>query len=72
MLDHIPSLVELFWEGDLEAGELPGMILSAEERSASARDRARMFRQSRSDSNAQGGKLRGYSIKKQKDVGLRK
>jgi RHS repeat-associated protein len=68
--DHDPPLVKRYYEGDIATGEKPGWQMTPQERAASASDRSRMAPQSQADSNAQGGKMRAYSIEQKKANGL--
>jgi hypothetical protein len=70
VLDHEPSLVERYHNGDPSINEPPGWSLLPAERKASAGDRSRMNPQPRADSNAQGGKLKKFSMDKNKELGL--
>jgi hypothetical protein len=60
--DHDPPLVQRYYEGDPAKGEKPGYEMTPAERAASASDRSRMDPQPMSDSNAQGGRMRAYSM----------
>ncbi len=64
VVDHDPPLVKRYYEGDPRTGEPPGYTQTAAERRASANDRSRMQRQPKSESNAQGGTMSGYSKQK--------
>ena len=66
MLDHDPSLVERYYEGDPAKGEAPGWTMSKSERRASGQDRTRMTPQPRTESNAQGGEKKAYSMEQKK------
>ena len=69
VVDHIISLVEHYYEGDGKGGK-PGYDMTPKERRKFANDRSNMQRQSRSDSNKQGGEKSKYSKKKKKEHGL--
>jgi RHS repeat-associated protein len=66
VVDHDPSLVKRYYEGDPSSREKPGFKMSDSNRKKSANDRARMKVQSRKESNVQGGKMSAYSKKKKK------
>jgi RHS repeat-associated protein len=70
VVDHSPSLVQRYYEGDPSIGEKPGFQMTAAERRASAADRSRMAVQPRPDSNRQGGFLRAYSQAMKQFFGL--
>jgi hypothetical protein len=60
VVDHDPPLGERYYLGDKELGEKPGMIMTPEERAASANDRTRMRIQPADESNRQGGEERDW------------
>jgi len=69
-MDHKPPLAERYYDGDTSIGEKPGIEMTPGERKASGRDRSRMERQPRAESNAQGGKVKKYSQDQKKKRGL--
>jgi hypothetical protein len=60
-VDHKPPLVQRFYKGDPSTGEKPGFEMTGQERRVSAADRSRMQKQSREDSNRQGGQMSHWS-----------
>ena len=68
--DHDPPLVKRYYEGDPTRGEKPGYRMSDAERRASAKDRTRLRRQPRVDSDRQGGEMSGYAKRKRKEHGF--
>ena len=61
VVDHYPSLVDRYYEADPSIDEPPGYMMTPDERKKSAKDRSRMARQSREDSDAQGAEKARYS-----------
>lgn len=70
VLDHEPSLVRRYYDGDPDLGELPGWQMNDAQRRASANDRARMSPQPRPESDAQGATSANYSKQQKKKYGL--
>lgn len=70
VVDHSPSLVRRYYEGDPATGELPGWQMNDAQRRASANDRNRMSPQPRSESNVQGAESANYSKQMKKMYGL--
>jgi len=66
VVDHDPSLVRRYYEGDPRVGEKPGSQMTPQERRASANDRSRMRVQSRKESNQQGRREAEYSQEQKK------
>jgi hypothetical protein len=69
VVDHTPSLVKRYHEGDPSIGEKPGHKMTAAERKASANDRSRMKLQTTRESHQQGGTMSKYSKDKNKENG---
>jgi len=70
VVDHDPELVKRYYEGDKKTGEKPGYQMTDEERRASANDRSRHRKQTRKESDSQGGKASQYSKEQKKKHGL--
>lgn len=67
VVDHVPPLVQRFYEGDPARGGKPESEMSPAERRESAQDRSRMRTQPRRDSNKQGGEMSQYSKRMKKE-----
>jgi hypothetical protein len=59
--DHVPTLVQRWYNGDPAAGERPLIFATPAERAASARDRSRMFPSTKGTQNSQGGTMSNWS-----------
>jgi len=66
----VAFLANRYYDGDPFIGEKPGIEMTPTERKASGRDRSRMERQPRAESNAEGGKVKKYSRDQKKKRGL--
>jgi RHS repeat-associated protein len=71
VLDHDPPLVKRYYEGDPKIGEKPGTDMTDAELRASAKDRSRMHRQPRTESNRQGAEMSRYSRAMKKKLGIK-
>lgn len=68
--NHVPPLVQRYYEGDPSIGEKPGWQMTDVERRQSASDRSRMKQQSAAESNAQGGQMSHYARRKKREHGF--
>jgi len=69
-VDHDPSLVQRYYEGDAARGEQPGYQQTPAQRRASAQDRTRMKPSTKKAQKQQGGRMAQYSRKKKQQYGL--
>lgn len=61
VVDHVPPLVQRYYEGDPASGERPGFMMTHQQRLASAADRTRMQVTTRAESDQQGDEMAEYS-----------
>jgi RHS repeat-associated protein len=59
--DHVPAIVQRWYNGDPSVGERPLIFATPSERAASARDRSRMVPSTKNAQNSQGGTLSNWS-----------
>jgi hypothetical protein len=70
VVDHVPPLVQRYYDGDPAIGEPPGRLMTPQERAASAADRTRMRVQTEVESNRQGQEMARWAEQRARELGL--